>query len=106
MKGIIWSCDRTGDGVEKLEYIIDRYEWTGIPVTRYVIKRDGSWAEFANGDSWRVVGMSESARGIKSNIAWIDSRINKEFFQTRIRNTLISYNGPCYYEFFMPRGDN
>ena len=100
MKGVIWSCDKAIDGNQKLEYIIDRYEWAGIPVTQHVIKKDGSLAKFANGDSWRVVGMSENVRGIKSNIAWIDSRVDEGFFHTRIRYTLISYDGPCYYEFY------
>ena len=36
MKGVIWTCDRFGDGIEKLQYIRDRYIWSGVNVVREV----------------------------------------------------------------------
>lgn len=100
MKGVIWSCDRGGDGIDKLKYIVDRYEWSGVPLLGACYTRNSAQAEFANGDFWRVCGMSESARGIKANIAWIDSRVDEDFLRDVIMYTLVSYNGPRYYEFY------
>lgn len=100
MKGVIWSCDRNGDGIDKLKYIIDRYEWSGIPALGITLSRNNAWAEFANGDVWRVAGASDNSRGIRSNIAWIDSRISQEMLETVVLRTLVSFNGPRYYEFY------
>lgn len=100
IKGVIWSCDRAGDGLERLKYIIDRYEWSGVPALGISFNRNGAWAEFANGDHWRVTGASESSRGIRCNYAWIDSRASEEFVHTVIMRTLICPFGPRHYEFF------
>ena len=100
MKGAIWTCDRFGDGVEKLQYIRDRYIWSGVDVVREVHSRSSSWVEFDNGDIWRVISASDNSRGIRCDIAWIDSRISREVVQTIILPTLVSYNGPRYYEFY------
>ena len=105
MKGVIWSYDRAGDGIEKLKYIKDRYIWSGINPTREVYSRQYSWVEFENGDIWRLASLSESSRGIRSHYAWIDSRANEEFVHNVILRTLIG-PGPRHYEFFMPRSDN
>lgn len=106
MKGVIWSCDRGGDGIEQLKYVRDRYMWSGINPVREVYSRDNSWIELENGDIWRVASACESSRGIRANIAWIDARCSEEFFHVVVLPTLCSFNGPRYYEFFMPRSDN
>lgn len=106
MRGIIWSCDKAEDGIEQLKYVRDRYMWSGINSTREVYSRDNSWIEFENGDKWSVAGTSEYYRGVRANIAWVDSRISEDFFRTVILPTLVSFSGPRYYEFFMPRSDN
>lgn len=100
MKGVIWSCDRAGDGIEKLKYIRDRYIWSGVAPTREVYSRPNSWVEFDNGDKWSVASASESCRGMKANIAWVDSRIDEEFFRVVVLPTLCMWNGPRYYEFY------
>lgn len=105
MKGVIWSCDRK-DGIAQLKYICNRYMWSGINPVREVYNSSSSWIEFENGDIWRVVGACESSRGIRANIALIDARCSEEFVHCVILRTLCCYNGPRYYEFFMPRSDN
>lgn len=100
IKGTIWSCDRAGDGIEKLKYIRDRYMWMGIGVATEVYSRNNSFITFANGDYWHVAGASESSRGIRSNYAWIDSRASEEFVRAVIMRTLICPSGPRRYEFF------
>ena len=106
MKGIIWSCDSKGDGIAQLKYIRNRYMWSGINPIREVYNSSGSWIQFENGDRWSVASTLERYRGVRANIAWVDSRISEDFFRTVILPTLISFNGPRYYEFFMPRSDN
>ena len=54
MRGVIWSCDRMNDGIEKLQYVRDRYIWSGVNVVREVYNRSSSWVEFDNGDKWSV----------------------------------------------------
>ena len=100
IKGVIWSCDANGDGVERLKYIRDRYMWSGINPTKEVYSRQGSWITFENGDRWRVASASEHYRGIRANIAWVDARINEDFFRVVVLPTLISLCGPRHYEFF------
>ena len=106
MRGVVWSCDRNGDGINRLKYIRDRYIWSGVNPTREVYSRPNSWIEFENGDKWSVASASESARGLRANIALVDARITEEFFRTVVLPTLCTWNGPRYYEFFMPRSDN
>ena len=100
MRGVIWSYDRMNDGIQKLQYIRDRYIWSGVNVVREVYNRSNSWVEFDNGDKWSVASASESNRGMKANIAWVDSRIDEEFFRVVVLPTLCVWNGPRYYEFF------
>lgn len=102
IKGAIWTCDRTGDGIKRLKYIRDRYMLAGINPTREKYSRQSSWVEFDNGDVWRVVSAVESSRGIRSNYAWIDARASDEFVQTIILRTLCCPFGPRHYEFFFP----
>ena len=106
MRGVIWTCDRFGDGIEKLQYIRDRYIWSGVNVVREVYSRSSAWVEFDNGDTWRVASASDCGRGIRSNYAWIDSRCSEEFVNCVIKRTLTCDDGPRHYEFFRPRSDN
>lgn len=100
MRGVIWSCDQKNDGVEKLQYIRDRYIWSGVNVVREVYSGSHSWIEFDNGDKWSVASAAESSRGMRANIAWVDSRIDEEFFCVVVLPTLCIWNGPRYYEFY------
>ena len=100
MKGVIWSCDSKGDGLEQLKFIQDRYEMAGVPTLGAHYKTHGAWVEFANGDSWRVASACESSRGIRANIALIDARVSEEFVHTVILRTLICPFGPRYYEYY------
>jgi hypothetical protein len=100
MRGVIWSCDPKNDGIEKLQYIRDRYIWSGVNVVREVYSGSHSWVEFDNGDKWSVASAAESSCGTRANIAWVDSRTNEEFFRAVILPTLCMWNGPRYYEFY------
>ena len=103
MKGVIWTCDRAGDGIERLKYIRDRYIWSGINPTREVYSRQCSWVEFENGDTWRIASASDFNRGIRSHYTWIDSRANEEFVRCVIMKTLCCPSSSRHYEFFYPK---
>ena len=100
MRGVIWSYDRMNDGIEKLQYIRDRYIWSGVNVVREVYSRSNSWIEFDNGDKWSVASASESSRGMRANIAWVDSRIDEEFVRGGVLPPVWGWNGPRDYEFY------
>lgn len=100
IRGHIWSCDRGGDGIERLKYVRDRYYFAGINTVREVYSKNSSYIELENGDKWSVASATENSRGVRSNVAWIDSRINEEFLRCVVMRTLCSPFGPRYYEFF------
>lgn len=100
IQGVIWSYDVEGDGIQRLKYIRDRYMWSGINPIKEVYSCHRSYVQFENGDRWRLASTSEYWRGIRANIAWVDTRINEDFFRTVILPTLVSFCGPRYYEFF------
>ena len=50
IRGHIWSCDRAGDGIERLKYIRDRYYFAGVNSVREVYGKNDSWIDFENGD--------------------------------------------------------
>ena len=101
IRGHIWSCDRAGDGIERLKYIRDRYYFAGVNSVREVYGKNDSWIDFENGDRWRVVSAAESMRGARSHIAWIDSRVDENFLRCVIKPTLCCYPfGTAHYEFY------
>ena len=101
IRGHIWSCDRTSDGIERLKYIRDRYYFAGVNSVREVYGKNDSWIDFENGDRWRVVPAAESMRGARSHIAWVDSRVDEDFLYCVIKPTLCCYPfGTAYCEFF------
>lgn len=103
IKGVVWSCDRAGDGVRQLKCVRDEYIWNGINPIREKYSRENSFIEFENGDYWRVAAATESSRGIRANYALIDVRTSKEFVWSVILRTLTCPFGPRHYEFFYPK---
>lgn len=88
MKGIIFcgsSCER---GNEKLEEIINKYKLTGIEAVKNVYSKSGSWAEFENGDVWRVARASDNARGLRCNVAYVERCVNYNIYRTVIMHCL------------------
>lgn len=103
IKGVVWTCDRAGDGIRQLKCVRDEYIWNGINPVREKYSRESSFIEFENGDTWRVASATESSRGIRANYALIDARTSEEFVWNVILRTLTCPFGPRHYEFFYPK---
>jgi hypothetical protein len=84
MQGIVYGA--TYESADwKLNEIIQNYEQLGIRPT-YMTNHSkwNNWVEYENGDTWRAVRAGDSARGYKTNIAYIDNRISREIIRTII----------------------
>ena len=46
IKGVIWSCDRAGDGIRQLKCVRDEYIWNGINPVREIYSRSNSFIEY------------------------------------------------------------
>lgn len=90
MKGIIY-CSKYSKGNEILLDIINNYEKSHIALISKHIKNIGSFAKFANGDTWIVVRAGNSARGYRWNIAYIERNISYDIYRTIISPSAMLY---------------
>lgn len=91
IKGIIYYESSFEKANEELKKMIDRYNQKRIPVTKCHYKKIGSYAEFENGDTWKVVRANESARGYRCNIAYIERSIGYDTYRCVIAPTMIDF---------------
>ena len=91
MKGIIYYESSFENANEELKRIVDNYNKSGIPVTKCHYKKIGSYAEFENGDTWKVLRANESARGARCNIAYIERSINYDAYRCRIAPSMFDF---------------
>lgn len=84
---------------EKLDEINRDYIRLGYDINQIIHTKFEYCIEYKNGDIWRALTPTESRRGYKSNIAYIDSSIPLEKIITIIKPTLIClpYTGYYYY---------
>lgn len=99
MKGII--CAATcGKSIDKFLDIVDGYEAANIPIKEYHLSRSNSYAEFQNGDSWRVIpGTPDKIRGHRANIVYIDNCFSQEIKNEIIIATLTIPPYKAFYVF-------
>ena len=81
MKGIIWYKDDWTKGFEQLEKIIEKYQQINISTKRFVRSRFDSFAEFQNGDIWRVKCAGEQSRGQRCNVSYIERNIDYNTYE-------------------------
>lgn len=91
MKGIIYYESSFEKANEELKKIVDRYNQMQIPVVKCHYKRIGSYAEFENGDIWKVVKANDSARGFRCNIAYIERCINYDIYRCIIAPKMFDF---------------
>lgn len=91
MKGIIYYESSFEIANEELKKIIDKYNQSHIPVTKCHYKKIGSYAEFENGDIWKVVKANDSARGCRCNIAYIERCINYDIYRCIIAPKMFDF---------------
>ena len=99
MKGVVWGATfgRAQTMIEKIE---QNYTYTSAKLIQKRINRNEISLEYDNGDFWRAVSALESKRGIRSNIAYIDLKINRDFVDQVIKPTIIAfpYQGIRYFD--------
>ena len=99
MRGIVWGLTMEA-AVKKLEEIENDYD--KYDTAKVLTKRKSSSVYellYTNGDYWIACRASESARGHKCNISYVDDRIDIDFVQDVIRHCtcLGPYQAYRYY---------
>lgn len=105
MRGIVWAYDYES-GLIQLERIKENYQSMGItPIRERISKYSGSQIIFNNEDIWKMILARESSRMCRTNISYIDRRIDQLFIQEIIKpcTTMwpyqaFRYYGPCQKE--------
>lgn len=91
IKGIIFYESSFEKANEELKKTIDRYNKKRIPVIKCHYKKIGSYAEFENGDVWKVVKANDGARGCRCNIAYIERSIDYNTYRCIIAPKMIDF---------------
>ena len=91
MEGIIYYESSFETANEELKKMVDRYNQMRIPVTKCHYKKIGSYAEFENGDIWKVVKANDSARGFRCNVAYIERCINYDVYRCIIAPKMFDF---------------
>lgn len=99
MKGIVWGYT-FNSAQEKLKEIAEDYKTYEIAYVERILQHyNQTKIEFSNGDIWYAIAVSESQRGFRCNISYIDSRIDEEIVNCIIKKCTIAgpYHGITYY---------
>ena len=98
MKGIVWYNNRSR-GEEKISEIIYHYDFMGIGIIKQINSKNNSFVIFENGDIWRLVGTTDSARGQRCNVSFIEQSIEKDFIDIIIKpcTTALPFIAYNYY---------
>lgn len=84
MKGIIWYKNDREKAYEQLEKIAENYKRMNISNTRIIRSNFDSFAEFENGDNWKIVKVSEAGRGNCCNVSYVERNIDYELYRNII----------------------
>lgn len=85
MKGVVWGYTLYA-ARNKLEEIEQEYEiYHKATPMRKIVNSHETLIEYDNGDCWRALRATESARGIRCNISYIDTRIDIDIVNTIIK---------------------
>lgn len=96
MTGTIW-CKEYTKGNNMLKKVVADYGQMRITPNYYNNSiKIGNFVEFENGDNWKVVKATDSNRGVRSNIAYIDRSIDMETVKCIIHPTLTSMPFSAY----------
>ena len=90
MRGAVWGSTFEV-ARQKLQQIVEDYKRIGIRTIRYVNCSSATFAEFENGDIWKALRASDSSRGSKINVSYIDYNISEEVINTIIKPSTIAY---------------
>lgn len=99
MKGIVWG-KTTERSKEKLKTIIDKYLQIGYKIVEQKNTKHHTAILFDNGDYWQAIQATESARGHRCNVSYIDHELEKYITIISIIEhctTAMPYNGITYF---------
>ena len=98
IRGIVWAY-LMEDGNAQLQRIVNDYKRLNINPARQRISQQESWIIFDNGDYWKVRRATDSSRGHRANISYIDHRIEQEWINNIIKPQTIlpPYQAYNYY---------
>ena len=91
MIGNIYHNANSAAGNAKLREIVANYEMARIPVVKVHYANHGAWAQFENGDIWRVLGANDRPRGYRCNVAYIERSISFDTYRTVICPAMINH---------------
>ena len=89
MKGLVWGFTFE-DGCKKLNEIKENYLRYHYTVTQEIKTKTTYSVTFDNGDCWRAVRASESSRGNKANLSYVDIRIQDQNILNMIHHCTIA----------------
>lgn len=98
MKGLVFG--RTFERASReLDDITENYKRYRYKVVKKIKTKYQYQVVFDNGDVWRATNASESSRGSKANVAYIDREIDDEVVQTVILRCVAMgpWNATHYY---------
>lgn len=84
MIGNIYHNSNSEAGNAKLKEIVANYEMACIPAVEVHYTKYRAWAQFENGDIWRVLGANDGSRGYRCNVAYIERSISFDIYRTII----------------------
>ena len=100
MKGIVWGLD-ADSAIKKLEEIETRYEL--YRTANVLTRRKNKYLYelvYDNGDYWVARSASESAKGHKCNISYIDARLDPEVIDCMIKHCTTAGPYQAFHYFY------
>ena len=103
MKSIVWgrTIENAARKLEEIEYSYKKYSTATLE--HKIKSKNRCELIYTNGDHWIALGASESARGRKCNISYIDAGINSDIIDCIIKPSTSAgpYQGFHYYYDFV-----
>lgn len=86
MTGIVWYYIYE-DGLYQFEKVVQQYKKQGVEIVshRKSSAHQAQQIKFSNGDCWKLLRAAESGRGHRSNVSYIDHRVDSETYNNIIR---------------------
>ena len=91
MIGNIYHNSNYEAGNAKLKQIVTNYEMARIPAVKVHYDRYRSWAQFENGDIWRVLGANDGSRGYRCNVAYVERSISFDTYRVIICPAMMNH---------------
>lgn len=91
MIGNIYHNSNYEAGNAKLKQIVTNYAMARIPAVKVHYDKYRSWAQFENGDIWRVLGANDGSRGYRCNVAYVERSISFDTYRVIICPAMMNH---------------